>query len=105
MATALCDASRCARYGGDTAYARSPQVPRPSAAMRFQVAASAAAVRSPNRDGTIEAWTATAAVETAHEVKLLRAGGVLPAILRRELASTMATTTDEAPTLEEPTPP
>jgi aconitate hydratase A / 2-methylisocitrate dehydratase len=37
------------------------------------------------RAGRIEAWTAIAAVETAHEVELLRAGGVLPAILRRAL--------------------
>jgi aconitate hydratase len=38
------------------------------------------------RDGTSERWTATAAVDTAHEIELLRAGGVLPAILQRELA-------------------
>ena len=47
-------------------------------------------VRLVRRDGTSEAWTATAAVETAHEVELLRAGGVLPAILRRELAAASA---------------
>ena len=35
--------------------------------------------------GPARSWTATAAVETALEIELLRAGGVLPAILRREL--------------------
>ena len=49
-------------------------------------------VRLLRRDGTSEAWTATAAVETAQEVELLRAGGVLPDILRRELASTVSAT-------------
>ena len=42
-------------------------------------------VRLLRGDGRVESWTATAAVETAHEIELLRAGGVLPAILRREL--------------------
>ena len=47
-------------------------------------------VRLVRADGSIEEWTATAAVETAQEVELLRAGGVLPAILRRELGSSVA---------------
>ena len=42
-------------------------------------------VRLLRADGTTATWTATAAVETALEIELLRAGGVLPAILRREL--------------------
>ena len=43
-------------------------------------------VRIVRGDGAVATFAAQAAVETAFEVELLRVGGVLPAILRRELA-------------------
>jgi aconitate hydratase len=45
------------------------------------------AVRVLRRDGGIESWVAIAAVDTVHEIALLRAGGVVPAILTRELTT------------------
>ena len=50
------------------------------------------AVRLLRRDGTSEQWTATVLVDTAHEIALLRAGGVLPAILRREMNQELEST-------------
>jgi len=44
-------------------------------------------VRIVRHDGTVEALAATAAVETALEIALLRQGGVLPAILEKTLAA------------------
>ncbi|HSW22111.1 MAG TPA: aconitate hydratase AcnA [Burkholderiaceae bacterium] len=44
-------------------------------------------VRILRSDGRIEALSASAAVETQFEVELLRAGGVIPMILRRALAA------------------
>ena len=43
-------------------------------------------VRVLRRDGRIDALSAVAAVETLFEAELLRAGGVIPTILRRTLA-------------------
>ena len=42
-------------------------------------------VRVLRADGSVEAFTATTAVETQLEVELLRAGGVIPAILRKTI--------------------
>jgi aconitate hydratase len=42
-------------------------------------------VRVLRRDGTVEAFDATAAVETRLEVDLLRRGGVIPSILQKTL--------------------
>ena len=50
------------------------------------------AVRLLRRDGTSEQWTATVLVDTAYEIALLRAGGVLPAILRREMNQELEST-------------
>ena len=60
------------------------------------------AVKVLRRDGATESWVATAAVDTVHEVALLRAGGVVPAILQRELNATTTKTTIRH---EEPTRP
>ncbi|WP_066733129.1 aconitate hydratase AcnA [Cupriavidus sp. D384] len=43
-------------------------------------------VRIVRRDGTVEAFEATAAVETRLEVELLQRGGVIPSILQKTLA-------------------
>lgn len=43
-------------------------------------------VRVVRKDGSVEAFEATAAVETRLEVELLRRGGVIPSILHRTLA-------------------
>ncbi|WP_257993309.1 aconitate hydratase AcnA [Cupriavidus pauculus] len=43
-------------------------------------------VRIVRKDGSVEAFDATAAVETRLEVELLRRGGVIPSILQRTLA-------------------
>jgi aconitate hydratase len=48
------------------------------------------AVRVHRADGSIEPMTATAAVETQLEVELLRAGGVIPAILKQTLSKETA---------------
>lgn len=45
------------------------------------------AVRVVRGDGSVEAFEATAAVETRLEVELLRRGGVIPSILQRTLAA------------------
>jgi aconitate hydratase len=45
------------------------------------------AVRVLRADGSIEAFTATAAVETRLEASLLRDGGVIPAILRKTIGT------------------
>ena len=45
------------------------------------------AVRIVRGDGSVEAFEATAAVETRLEVELLRRGGVIPSILQRTLAA------------------
>jgi aconitate hydratase len=44
-------------------------------------------VRIVRKDGSVEPLAATAAVETALEIELLRQGGVIPAILEKTLAS------------------
>lgn len=48
------------------------------------------AVRVHRADGSIEPMTATVAVETQLEVELLRAGGVIPAILKQTLSKETA---------------
>ena len=44
-------------------------------------------VRIVRADGSVQAFGATAAVETGLEVDLLRVGGVIPSILRNTLAA------------------
>jgi aconitate hydratase len=43
-------------------------------------------VRIVRADHSVQAFTATAAVETGLEVELLRVGGVIPSILKQALA-------------------
>jgi aconitate hydratase len=45
------------------------------------------AVRIIRMDGRVERFDAAAAVETGLEVELLRAGGVIPSILKQALAA------------------
>jgi aconitate hydratase len=47
----------------------------------------AVSVRIMRADGTVDAVTATAAIETGLEVELLRDGGVIPSILKKTLAA------------------
>ena len=56
------------------------EVDAPAAAL---APCSAVTVTVHRRDGSAQSWQATAAVETQREVALLRAGGVIPAILRQ----------------------
>lgn len=51
---------------------------------------AAVRVRVMRRDGSIESFEATAAVETGFELGLLQAGGVIPFILQRQLAAAAA---------------
>jgi aconitate hydratase len=44
-------------------------------------------VRIVRADGSIETLTATAAVETQLETRLLRSGGVIPLILQKTIAA------------------
>jgi aconitate hydratase len=59
-------------------------VDAPSAALQVR---ACVAVRIIRMDGRVERFDAAAAVETGLEVELLRAGGVIPSILKQALAA------------------